>query len=70
VVLLVLVHGGDDLGKGRVTEGGVQLVLVHGGVVCHFLASWGAFHLDGFVVSLNADVSYSVIHILDYGVLS
>ena len=48
---------------GGVTEGGVQLVLVHGGVVCQWLASRGAFHLNGFWVSLNADVSYKFIHI-------
>ena len=37
---------------------------MHGGVVCQWLASRGAFHLNGFWVSLNADVSYKFIHIL------
>ena len=60
MVLLVFVHGGVDLDWGWGTEGGDQLVLVHGGVVGHCLASWGSLHLDWVDVSLNADVSYIV----------
>jgi isopentenyl phosphate kinase len=37
-----------------------RLVLVHGGVVGHSLASWASLHLDWVDISLNADFSYTV----------
>ena len=45
-----------------VSGGGFQLILVHGGGDCQWLAGRGCVHLNGVSVSLKVDVNCKFIH--------